>query len=156
MNAKGANDHPPVPISSFIPLHSSFASKIACRGNPVRFVGLVTIPNEIAKRRTFAIISHPDAGKTTLTAALCRRMRDHYSVGAITNDSYTQEDAEALMRMQALPQDRYGDDEVALAALPFFHIYGMQVLMNGLLANGVTAVSLPRFDMVEALTAGAA
>ena len=48
---------------------------------------------------------------------------------------------------------RYGDDEVALAAPPFFHIYGMQVLMNGLLANGVTAVSMPRFDMVEALTA---
>jgi len=48
---------------------------------------------------------------------------------------------------------KYGDDEVALAALPFFHIYGMQVLMNGLLANGVTAVSMPRFDMVEALTA---
>jgi acyl-CoA synthetase (AMP-forming)/AMP-acid ligase II len=36
--------------------------------------------------------------------------------------------------------------------LPFFHIYGMQVLMNGLLANGVTVVSMPRFDMVEALT----
>ncbi len=48
---------------------------------------------------------------------------------------------------------KYGDDEVALAALPFFHIYGMQVLMNGLLANGVTAVTMPRFDMVEALEA---
>jgi 4-coumarate--CoA ligase len=47
----------------------------------------------------------------------------------------------------------YGDDEVALAALPFFHIYGMQVLMNGLLANGVTVVTMPRFDMVDALTA---
>ncbi len=47
----------------------------------------------------------------------------------------------------------YGDNEAALAALPFFHIYGMQVLMNGLLANGVTTVSMPRFDMVEALTA---
>ncbi len=47
----------------------------------------------------------------------------------------------------------YGDDELALAALPFFHIYGMQVLMNGLLANGVTVVTMPRFDMVEALTA---
>ena len=45
----------------------------------------------------------------------------------------------------------YTDDEVALAALPFFHIYGMQVLMNGLLANGVTVVTMPRFDMVEAL-----
>jgi acyl-CoA synthetase (AMP-forming)/AMP-acid ligase II len=48
---------------------------------------------------------------------------------------------------------QYADDEVALAALPFFHIYGMQVLMNGLLANGVTIVSMPRFDMVEALQA---
>ncbi|MGB3734062.1 MAG: AMP-binding protein [Ilumatobacter sp.] len=47
----------------------------------------------------------------------------------------------------------YTDDEVALAALPFFHIYGMQVLMNGLLANGVTVISMPRFDMVEALQA---
>lgn len=47
----------------------------------------------------------------------------------------------------------YGDDEVGLAALPFFHIYGMQVLMNGLIANGVTTVSMPRFDMVEALQA---
>jgi acyl-CoA synthetase (AMP-forming)/AMP-acid ligase II len=47
----------------------------------------------------------------------------------------------------------YTDNEVALAALPFFHIYGMQVLMNGLLANGVTVVTMPRFDMVEALEA---
>lgn len=46
------------------------------------------------------------AGKTTLTAALCTALRDHYSVGVITNDIYTQEDAEALMRMQVLPQDR--------------------------------------------------
>ena len=46
------------------------------------------------------------AGKTTLTAALCRALRDRYSVAAITNDIYTQEDAEALMRMQALPSDR--------------------------------------------------
>jgi acyl-CoA synthetase (AMP-forming)/AMP-acid ligase II len=47
----------------------------------------------------------------------------------------------------------YGEDEVALAALPFFHIYGMQVLMNGLLTNGVTVVTMARFDMTEALTA---
>ncbi|MGH1454955.1 MAG: urease accessory protein UreG [Paracoccaceae bacterium] len=46
------------------------------------------------------------AGKTTLTAALCRALSADYSIGAITNDIYTQEDAEALMRMQVLPQDR--------------------------------------------------
>ena len=41
--------------------------------------------------------------------------------------------------------------EAALAALPFFHIYGMQVLMNMLLAAGVKVVTMPRFDMVAAL-----
>ena len=46
------------------------------------------------------------AGKTTLTAALCRSLRDEFSVAAICNDIYTREDAEALMRMQALPLDR--------------------------------------------------
>ena len=46
----------------------------------------------------------------------------------------------------------YGAGDVALAILPFFHIYGMQVLMNGLLANGVTIVTMPRFDLEEALT----
>ncbi|MEO9781533.1 MAG: urease accessory protein UreG [Sedimentitalea sp.] len=46
------------------------------------------------------------AGKTTLTAALCRALRDDFSIAAITNDIYTQEDAEALMRMQALPLER--------------------------------------------------
>ncbi len=46
------------------------------------------------------------AGKTTLTAALCEAFRDSHSIGVITNDIYTQEDAEALMRMQVLPRDR--------------------------------------------------
>jgi len=46
------------------------------------------------------------AGKTTLTAALCQALRDKLSIAVITNDIYTQEDAEALMRMQVLPQDR--------------------------------------------------
>ena len=44
------------------------------------------------------------AGKTTLTAALSEALRDKVSVGVITNDIYTREDAEALMRMQILPQ----------------------------------------------------
>lgn len=42
-------------------------------------------------------------------------------------------------------------NEVALAVLPFFHIYGMQVLMNTLLSKGITIVTMPRFDMVQAL-----
>ena len=43
------------------------------------------------------------------------------------------------------------EGEVALAVLPFFHIYGMQVLMNMLLAFGVRVVTMPRFDMIRAL-----
>lgn len=46
------------------------------------------------------------AGKTTLTANLARLLKDDLSLGVITNDIYTQEDAEALMRMQILPADR--------------------------------------------------
>lgn len=46
------------------------------------------------------------AGKTTLTAALCRAMRDDYDIAVITNDIYTKEDAEFLMRVQALPLER--------------------------------------------------
>ncbi len=46
------------------------------------------------------------AGKTTLTEALCRAMRDRWSIAVITNDIYTREDAEFLLRAQALPADR--------------------------------------------------
>ena len=52
---------------------------------------------------------------------------------------------------QCGPVLQYGQGEVALAVLPFFHIYGMQVLMNALLAEGVTVVTMPRFDMEQAL-----
>ena len=46
------------------------------------------------------------AGKTTLTARLSERLKERFSIGVITNDIYTQEDAEALTRMQILPSDR--------------------------------------------------
>ncbi|MFK0273980.1 urease accessory protein UreG [Ensifer sp. NPDC090286] len=46
------------------------------------------------------------SGKTALTDKLCKAMREKYSVAVVTNDIYTKEDAEALVRMQALPSDR--------------------------------------------------
>ena len=46
------------------------------------------------------------AGKTTLTEKLCRAMAAEFSVAVITNDIYTSEDAEYLMRAQALPAER--------------------------------------------------
>jgi len=46
------------------------------------------------------------SGKTTLTQRLCEAMRDDYSIGVVTNDIYTKEDAMMLARLQALPEDR--------------------------------------------------
>ena len=46
------------------------------------------------------------SGKTALTEALCKSMRDHFSIAAITNDIYTREDAEFLLRAEALPAER--------------------------------------------------
>ena len=46
------------------------------------------------------------SGKTALTLALCRRLRDTYEIAAVTNDIYTKEDAEFLVRHGALPRER--------------------------------------------------
>ncbi len=46
------------------------------------------------------------SGKTTLTEVLCKRLRGKYDMCVITNDIYTREDAEILMRAQALPLER--------------------------------------------------
>lgn len=46
------------------------------------------------------------SGKTTLTEKLCKAARERWSIGVVTNDIYTREDAEALVRMQALAADR--------------------------------------------------
>lgn len=46
------------------------------------------------------------AGKTTLTGALAKTLSERFSVAVITNDIYTREDAEALMRQQILPMER--------------------------------------------------
>lgn len=46
------------------------------------------------------------AGKTTLTEFLCKTMARDHSMAVITNDIYTSEDAEYLMRKQVLPLER--------------------------------------------------
>jgi len=46
------------------------------------------------------------SGKTALTLALCRAMRDRYEVAVVTNDIYTQEDAAFLVRHEALAPER--------------------------------------------------
>jgi urease accessory protein len=46
------------------------------------------------------------SGKTALVDALCKRLRDQYDLAVVTNDIYTKEDAEFLMRSGALSTDR--------------------------------------------------
>ena len=46
------------------------------------------------------------SGKTALMDALCKRLRDRFEIAAITNDIYTREDAEFLVRSGALAPER--------------------------------------------------
>ncbi|MEQ1600683.1 MAG: urease accessory protein UreG [Methylophilaceae bacterium] len=46
------------------------------------------------------------SGKTALTLALCKRLRDIYNIAVVTNDIYTKEDAEFLTRNEALAPER--------------------------------------------------
>ena len=56
----------------------------------------------VARRRRRAVGS----GKTALVDALCKRLRDRLRIAVITNDIYTQEDAQILSRSGALPPER--------------------------------------------------
>ncbi|MCO7230901.1 MULTISPECIES: urease accessory protein UreG [unclassified Cobetia] len=46
------------------------------------------------------------SGKTALLRQLCLALRDHYNIGVVTNDIYTREDADFLLRHEALAADR--------------------------------------------------
>ncbi len=46
------------------------------------------------------------SGKTALTLALCKRLRDKYHLAVVTNDIYTEEDAQFLVRNEALAPER--------------------------------------------------
>jgi acyl-CoA synthetase (AMP-forming)/AMP-acid ligase II len=60
-------------------------------------------------------------------------MLTHYNVTAL------------LQQIAPLLPDRMGDR--VLGVLPFFHIFGLQVLMNHTLRHGITCVTMPRFDL---------
>ena len=64
--------------------------------------------NRDYKKRSFTVgIGGPvGSGKTALLLALCRALRDKYKLGVVTNDIFTKEDAEFLIRNQALPKER--------------------------------------------------
>ena len=59
-----------------------------------------------ARSFTVGIGGPVGSGKTALLLALCRTLRDAYSLGVVTNDIFTREDAEFLVRHDALPDGR--------------------------------------------------
>ena len=46
------------------------------------------------------------SGKTALTLSLCRALRERFDIAVVTNDIYTEEDAQFLVRNEALPAER--------------------------------------------------
>ena len=66
----------------------------------------ITMPATLKDPIRIGIGGPVGAGKTTLTEKLCLALRDRFSVAVVTNDIYTKEDAMALVRKQALPEDR--------------------------------------------------
>ncbi|HLP40470.1 MAG TPA: urease accessory protein UreG [Fibrobacteria bacterium] len=65
-------------------------------------------PDRDYSRRSFTIgIGGPvGSGKTALTKALCEALRERFSLGVVTNDIFTREDGEFLIRHKALSADR--------------------------------------------------
>jgi len=59
-----------------------------------------------ARAFTVGIGGPVGSGKTALVLALCRALRDRHSLGVVTNDIFTREDAEFLVRHEALPPER--------------------------------------------------
>jgi acyl-CoA synthetase (AMP-forming)/AMP-acid ligase II len=49
--------------------------------------------------------------------------------------------------LQSNAQQPVTEDDTLVGVLPFFHIYGLNVVMNAVLRNGATVVTMPRFDL---------
>src|SRR6185503_16523 len=68
--------------------------------------GSEVVPLMIPKPLKVGVGGPVGSGKTALVEALCLRMRERYSLAVITNDIYTKEDAEFLLRRDVLPKER--------------------------------------------------
>jgi len=66
----------------------------------------VSAPGAVPRPLKIGIGGPVGSGKTALVETLARRLRDHFDMAVITNDIYTQEDAQFLVRRGALPAER--------------------------------------------------
>jgi urease accessory protein len=79
--------------------HAEGPGSFAGRERPVR--------RDLTRRAFTVGVGGPvGSGKTALVLQLCRMLRDSLSLGAVTNDIFTREDAEFLTRNRALPAER--------------------------------------------------
>lgn len=62
--------------------------------------------NEVKSPVRIGVGGPVGSGKTALLEALCKRLRNKYEIAVVTNDIYTKEDQEILIRAEALPVDR--------------------------------------------------
>ena len=66
----------------------------------------MSAPGAVPRPLKIGIGGPVGSGKTALVETLARRLRDHFDIAVITNDIYTQEDAQFLVRRGALPAER--------------------------------------------------
>ncbi|MGP4114596.1 urease accessory protein UreG [Streptomyces sp. 4N509B] len=66
----------------------------------------VTLPDGSRRALRIGLGGPVGSGKTATVAALCRALRDRLSIGVVTNDIYTREDADFLLREAVLPAER--------------------------------------------------
>ena len=70
------------------------------------FDGAEALPRESGKATRIGIGGPVGSGKTALVAALCRTLGDELELAVVTNDIYTTEDADFLLRNGVLPPER--------------------------------------------------
>src|SRR5436190_23031059 len=66
-------------------------------------ISLRTVPSQPLR---LGVAGPVGSGKTALVDALCKRLRDEFQIAVVTNDIYTKEDAQFLVRSGALPVER--------------------------------------------------
>ncbi|MEW6112398.1 MAG: urease accessory protein UreG [Thermodesulfobacteriota bacterium] len=103
---------------------------------------LVSPKRDFAARAFTVGIGGPvGSGKTALVNALCLALRDRYRLGVVTNDIFTREDAECLVRNKALPEDRIvavetgGCPHAAIRDDISMNLYALESLMSRFQGN---------------------
>src|SRR5262249_55183645 len=81
-------------------------SRHPARAAPGKALPVMTAQHGAPRPLKIGIGGPVGSGKTALVEALARRLRDRYEMAVITNDIYTQEDAQFLIRRGALPAER--------------------------------------------------